>query len=277
MPLWSLGISMTRLDIVGLGIWSPYFGNWNEFCSGVKTGEWQSEVKLQPDLIPAKSRRRAPQLVKMAVEVMSQACETAAADPQNVATVFSSVMGDMQITDYLCRALSKTPKLVSPTKFHNSVHNAAPGFWSITTGAFSAGSAVSAFEYTPSMALLEACILAAEEDLPVLLVTQEVAATQPLMTVCPAEQPFSAGLLLAPPGFSNKPLFALEFRVENQACQWPPLSDDLHSLLGSNMSASLLPMLASLVSLRSDVDAETFQFPVSTKNSLHLSLTATAQ
>jgi len=268
---------MTRLDIVGLGIWSPYFGDWNEFCSGVKTGEWQSEVKLQPDLIPAKSRRRAPQLVKMAVEVMSQACEMAAADPQEVATVFSSVMGDMQITDYLCRALSQTPKLVSPTKFHNSVHNAAPGFWSITTGSFSAGSAVSAFEYTPSMAFLEACVFAVEENQAVLLVTQEVAATQPLMTVCPAEQPFSAGLLLAPPGFPNKPLFTLEFAVENQVCQWPPLSDDLHALLGSNMSANLLPMLASLAALSSEVEAETFQFPVSAKNSLRLSLTAAAR
>jgi hypothetical protein len=268
---------MTKLDIVGLGTWSPYFGNWNEFRTGVKTGEWQSEVKLQPDLIPLKSRRRAPQMVKMAVEVMSQACEMAAADPHDVATVFSSVMGDMQITDYLCRALSQTPKLVSPTKFHNSVHNAAPGFWSITTGSFSAGSAVSAFEYTPSMALLEACIFAAEEDQPVLLVTQEVAATQPLMTVCPAEQPCSAGVLLAPPGFSNTPLFSLQFSVENQACQWPPLSGDLHSLLGSNMSANLLPMLASLASMSSTAEAETFQFPVSAKNSLHLSLTATAQ
>jgi hypothetical protein len=268
---------MTRLDIIGLGTWSPYFGNWDEFCSGVKTGEWQSEVKLQPDLIPAKSRRRAPQLVKMAVEVMSQACEMAAADPQDVATVFSSVMGDMQITDYLCRALAQTPKLVSPTKFHNSVHNAAPGFWSITTGAFSAGSAISAFEYTPSMALLEACVLAVQEQQPVLLVTQEVAATQPLMTVCPAQQPFSAGLLLAPPGFSDKPLFALEFAVENQTCQWPSMSEELRSLLGSNMSAKLLPMLTSLVTMSGAAAAESFQFPVSAKNSLRIALTATSQ
>jgi hypothetical protein len=157
------------------------------------------------------------------------------------------------------------------------VHNAAPGFWSITTGAFSAGSAVSAFEYTPSMALLEACVFAVEENQPVLLVTQEVAATQPLITVCPAEQPFSAGLLLAPPGLSNKPLFALEFSVENQVSQWPSLSGDLQSRLGSNMSAKLLPMLARLASMHSATEAEVFRFPVSAKNSLHLSLTATAR
>lgn len=274
MPLWCLGDTMTSLDIIGVGTWSPYFGNWSDFCGGVKTGEWQSEVKLQPDLIPAKNRRRAPQLVKMAVEVMSQACEMAATEPQDVATVFSSVMGDMPITDYLCRALSQTPKLVSPTKFHNSVHNAAPGFWSITTGAFTAGTAVSAFEYTPSMALLEACVLAAEEQQPVLLVTQEVAATPPLMSVCPAEQPFSAALLLAPTGFSKKPLFALEFGLENESCQWPALSDDMQSLLGSNMSAKLLPMLASLAATNSDAEAATFRFPVSAKNSLSVSLTA---
>ena len=92
---------MSKLEIIGLGAWSPYFGNWQEFCNGVSGGEWQTEVKLQPELIPAKNRRRAPQLVKIAVEVMSQACEMAATDPKDVATVFSSAMGDMPITDYL--------------------------------------------------------------------------------------------------------------------------------------------------------------------------------
>jgi len=172
---------MTELQLIGLGTWSSKHGNWQEFCAGVSAGEWPDEVKLQPDLIPPRERRRAPQLVKMATEVMDQACKMANLPPDDIAVVFSSTMGDMQITDYMCTALAQTPKLVSPTRFHNSVHNAAPGYWSITTGAFCPASAVSAYEYTSTMALLEACIQAVEESTPVLCVTQEVAAPLALM------------------------------------------------------------------------------------------------
>jgi hypothetical protein len=62
----------------------------------------------------------------MAIEVMDQACKMANISPDDVAVIFSSAMGDMQITDYMCRALAKTPKLISPTKFHNSVHEPDP-------------------------------------------------------------------------------------------------------------------------------------------------------
>ena len=268
---------MTKLDIIGLGIWSPFFANWEDFRHGVETGHWRSDVELQPRLMPSRERRRAPQFVKMAVEVMNQACDMATAEPNDVATVFSSVMGDMEITDYLCRELSNTPKFVSPTKFHNAVHNAAPGYWSITTDAFSAGNAISAFEYTPTMALLEACIQAAEEDQPVLLVTQELTAPQPLMIACPSEQPFSAGLLIAPPGRSNKPLYSLEFIIETTQCQWPSLSKDLDQFLGTNMSARLLPLLSKLVSLTNNSEPAAIQFPVSANSSLCLTLASAIQ
>jgi Beta-ketoacyl synthase, N-terminal domain len=264
---------MNKLDIVGIGTWSPFFGNWDEFRHGVETGKWQFDIELQPDLIPSRELRRAPQLVKMAVEVMSQACDMASATPDDVAAVFSSAMGDMQITDYMCRALAETPKLISPTKFHNSVHNAAPGYWSITTGAFSAGNAVSAFGYTSTMALLEASIQASEENLPVLVVTQEIAATRTLKDICPSEQPFAAGLLLAPPGSSTNAMFSMEFTVEDEPCQWPATSEELHQRLGSNTGAKLLPLLSNLALLNRNDAAVAMRFPVSEITSLNLSFT----
>lgn len=238
---------MTELQLIGVGTWSSRHSDFAEFCDGVMSGNWPDEVGLQPELIPPRERRRAPQLVKMAVEVMDQACRMANLAPSDVAVVFSSAMGDMQITDYLCAALTQTPKLVSPTRFHNSVHNAAPGFWSITTGAFSPASAVSAFEFTSSMALLEACVQAAEEETAVLCVTQEVAAPLALRDICPSEAPFSAAFLLAPADFSETPLATIEFELEHATAEWP-VADAIPSDIGSNMSARLLPLLESLAS-----------------------------
>ncbi len=258
---------MTELQLIGLGTWSPKHGNWSDFCSSMRSGTWPEDVKLQPGLIPARERRRAPQLVKMAIEVMDQACQMAATEPNEIAVVFSSAMGDMQITDYMCAALAQTPKLISPTKFHNSVHNAAPGYWSITTGAFCPASAISAFEYTSSMALLEACIQATEEQTPVLCVTQETAAPLALKDTCPSEIPFSAAFLLAPAGFSDSPLATIEFEVTQAPASWPVIDKGLDDFT-SNMSAKLLPLLTLLATNR---DGE-MQFPVSETASIGVNL-----
>ena len=39
--------------------------------------------------------------------------------------MFTSTHGDLAITDYMCQTLATAPSEISPTKFHNSVHNAA--------------------------------------------------------------------------------------------------------------------------------------------------------
>lgn len=235
---------MTELQLIGLGTWSQKHGDWQAFVEGVRNGHWTGDGKLQPELIPPRERRRAPQLVKMAVEVMHQACNMADLPPDDVAVVFSSMMGDMQITDYMCTVLASSPAMVSPTRFHNSVHNAAPGYWSIATGAFSPTTAISACSYTPSMALLEACIQVAEEDTAVLCVTQEVAAPPVLKDICLSEEPFSAALLLAPAGFSSAPLAQLQFDVREGAAAWPPMPAGFAEF-DSNPSARLLPLLES--------------------------------
>jgi hypothetical protein len=235
---------MTELQLIGLGTWSQKHGDWPAFVEGVRDGHWTGDGKLQPELIAPRERRRAPQLVKMAIEVMHQACNMANLPPDDVAVVFSSMMGDMQITDYMCNVLASSPAMVSPIRFHNSVHNAAPGYWSIATGAFSPTNAISACSHTPSIALLESCIQAAEESTPVLCVTQEVAAPPVLKDICSSEEPFSTALLLAPANFCAAPLSQLHFEVCDGAADWPPMPAGFAEF-ESNPSARLLPLLES--------------------------------
>jgi len=260
---------MAEIDIAGLGVWSEDFADWPAMRAGLKTGEWSTDLALQPALIPPRQRRRMPQLVKMAIEVMDQACKMASLKADDVAVVFSSSMGDMQITDYMCRTLATTPELISPTHFHNSVHNAAPGYWSITTGSFAPTTAVSAHEFTPTMAFLEAAIQVVEENTPVLLVTQEIAAPLPFRDICASLHPFSAALLMTPPGYGSPVACSLEFSVSEQAGSWPELHPALRDDLAGNTGARILPLLTAIAD---GTPPEELCFPVSASASLILSL-----
>ena len=95
-----------------------------------------------PALLAANERRRAPDTVLVALEVASQALLHAgfsaadssedsaedSASPHDLASVFVSSHGDLPITDALCTTLASNPRLLSPTRFHHSVHNAASGY-----------------------------------------------------------------------------------------------------------------------------------------------------
>ena len=256
---------MTELDIAGIGIWGHCFSNWQEFSHGIQSGVWQPETRLQPQMIPARERRRAPQSVKLAVEVMSQACEMAQLDPSHAASVFSSSMGDMQITDYMCTTLATPPRLVSPTRFHNSVHNATTGYWSIASHSHASSNAVSAHAYTAPMAFLEAAIQVVEDQVPVLLVTQEMAAPLALHHTCPSDQPFSSALLLTSSGQCENPLASIQFSCSSESVDWLPLPGDLQLSLSSNYGAGLLPLFAALAegSFTKPIDQVKLEFPLS--------------
>ena len=88
---------MTDVDVVGLGVWSESFSNWEEFCHVLGGGSAETGRTLKPQAIAPNERRRAPLSVKMAVEVMDQACRMAALEPATVATVFASALAQAKV------------------------------------------------------------------------------------------------------------------------------------------------------------------------------------
>ena len=266
---------MGEVAILGLGAWSDRFADWAALLSGLRTGSWQSDAPLLSARLAPRERRRAPKPVRMAIEVMSQACAMAGREPDTVATVFSSAMGDMQITDYMCRALAVTPREISPTRFHNSVHNAPSGYWSIATGSQAPASAVSAYRYTAPMALMEAAVQVLEEGLPVLVVTQEMAAPLPLKHTCPTDRDFAAALLLAPPDPATEPLASLIFEVRAASSEWPQLPPDLAGDFADHPGARLLPLLAHIATGAAGMP-QRLSYPLSGRSSLDLEVCAGA-
>jgi hypothetical protein len=149
-------------------------------------------------LLPPPERRRAPDTVAVALEVASRACESAGRDPKTMPSVFASTHGDLVISDSLCETLAKTPALTSPIKFHNSVHNAAAGYWTIGTGCMMPYTAVSAYTCTFAAGLLESAAQAHSTEAPVLYVAYDIEARGPAATMQPSRGVLGGALVLTP-------------------------------------------------------------------------------
>ena len=113
-------------------------------------------------------------------------------------SVFASTHGDLAISDYMSETLASTPTLVSPIRFHNSVHNAAAGYWTIGTGCDEPYTALTAYEDTFGEGLLEALTQAACGDRAVLLVAYDIEARGPLATMVSSRGILGAGLVVSP-------------------------------------------------------------------------------
>ena len=92
----------------------------------------------------------------MAVTAAMRACQQACVESAELPSVFASVGGEIQVTDILCRVLPDIDYQLSPTQFHNSVHNTTAAYWSILSQSHKPGTAIAATDDTFAMGLLEA-------------------------------------------------------------------------------------------------------------------------
>jgi len=87
---------------------------------------------------------------------------------------------------------------VSPTRFHNSVHNAAAGYWGIATGAMAPSQVLCAYDASFAAGLLEAMTQVATSGSPVLLVAYDAEYPEPIHACRPVPDAGGVALLLAP-------------------------------------------------------------------------------
>ncbi|HEV2700811.1 MAG TPA: beta-ketoacyl synthase chain length factor [Steroidobacteraceae bacterium] len=130
-------------------------------------------ARPQPSILPPNERRRAPDSVAIALQVAHAACLQAGRDPARLPMVFASTYGDLAITDYMCSTLASAPTTLSPTRFHNSVHNAAAGYWTIATGCREPYCALGAGVYSFAAGLLAAAVQVCADQTDVLLVAYD--------------------------------------------------------------------------------------------------------
>ena len=151
-----------------------------------------------PALLPANERRRSSAPARWALMVGSEALAAGGIGPEDVAIVFASCGGDGLITHQICEALAAQPPQMSPTRFHNSVHNAPAGYWSIFARSRAPSTTLCGYDSSFAAGLLEAACQTLVEQRPVLLVAYDLSCPEPLRTLWPVTRPFAAALLLAP-------------------------------------------------------------------------------
>lgn len=131
-------------------------------------------------MLPLNERRRATPAVRLAFQAAEDAMQSTVLPASSLATVFASSDADLAIIHRICLALTATPRLISPTDFHNSVHNAAAGYWSIAAGARAPSTTISAHDGSFAAGLLEACLQVQADDCDALLVAFDLPAPEPL-------------------------------------------------------------------------------------------------
>ncbi|BDT69396.1 hypothetical protein os1_35860 [Comamonadaceae bacterium OS-1] len=198
---------MTALSVFinGVGLLGPGIADWaqgQEQLAGRAPGQWLKTVLAAPAHLPPAERRRAGAVIRVSQAVGFEAVAAAGIAPQGLVSVFTSSGGDGVNCHEICSQLASDDRLISPTRFHNSVHNAASGYWGIATGAMAASTALCAFDGSFAAGLVEAITQTVTQAVvqaePVLLVAFDTDYPEPLRTCRPVPDTFGLALVLSP-------------------------------------------------------------------------------
>ena len=192
---------MLHVKVSGIGLLGPGLISWADGRALLQApGLWQAAATVvpAPNRLPATERRRAGLVVKASIVVADESLAGLDLDPSSLATVFSSSTGDPSNCHLLCEALAAPDRLVSPTRFTNSVHNAPAGYWHIAAQSRAASTSLAAFDASFAAGLLEAAVQCTATGQAVLLVACDVPYPEPLHTVRRVADVFAVALLLCP-------------------------------------------------------------------------------
>jgi Beta-ketoacyl synthase, N-terminal domain len=119
--------------------------------------------------LPAAERRRLNPLTTSALRVAERlVAGRERAELQDAPLVFGSADGDGAVLMKLLGAL-RAHEPVSPTQFHNSVHNSPAGYWTIGLASQAASTAIACDDETLEVTLLEAGLQAVVRGGPVVI------------------------------------------------------------------------------------------------------------
>lgn len=238
-----------RAFIEGVGLLGPGLQGWpaaRRVLSGEEPLRSASTVITASELLPPAERRRTPASVKLALAVGGEAFENAGRDAESTATVFTSSSGEAETLHELCEVLASAEREVSPTRFHNSVHNAAAGYWSIATRSREASTSLCAYDASFTAGLVEAVTQVVSSGRPIGLIAYDQPYPEPLHSARPVLASFGAALVLTPQA-TDRTSASLELIFLPGREEPTRMSDsDLERLRLGIPAARALPLLETL-------------------------------
>lgn len=233
--------------IAGIGFLAPGLPDWPT-ARAVLRGE--QDYAAAPSLLPAPAilppaeRRRASRVVKLTLAIGLEAAADAGADIATLATVFSASGADGHNCHALCEQLAGDDRQISPTRFHNSVHNAAAGYWGIATHAMAPCQVICGFDASFGAGLLDALGQVVIDRQPTLLIAYDSEYPEPLHAK--RDTPDCAGVaLLLTPEKPARPLARIAVEPSTAAAE-PLAAAELETLRTAIPALRSLPLLRLL-------------------------------
>jgi hypothetical protein len=194
------------------------------------------------DILPSREKRRASPTVNLCLYIAEKLQQQSSLDADKLRSVFASSDGDMDIFHYLSNELSKPEPAISPTLFHQSLHNSAAGYWHIVTNSKQASVSISAGNDTFCGGLLTAIIDVCTGNMPVLFVAYNVTSPPPLAALNPILTWFGVGFIFTQEKNVNT-IAKITCSLVNRQDETSLSSPSLNSLHLNNPIARCLPLL----------------------------------
>ena len=241
--------------IDGIGLLGPGLPDWpaarTVLAGNAPYTPDATRVPAPPSLPPAE-RRRAGVSVKVALSVALEAISAAQRDARTLSTVFASSGADGDNCHAICDALASDDRHVSPTRFHNSVHNAPSGYWGIAAQAMAPSNVICAYDGCFGAGLLEALTQVAVDARDAVLVAYDAPYPEPLNAKRPLPAPMGVALTLSPHRGAQS-LARVEISLTDAAASRLD-HGDLETLRRSIPAARALPLLQAIAcGTRADV------------------------
>ena len=241
--------SVLEASVLGVAVWGPGLEGWAEgraVLAGAAPYVPRETPPPAPAILAPTERRRAGPVVRLALAVAQEAALASGLPPGSLRTVFGSSNGDGVVVGSILDALARAApgeRVVSPTQFHNSVHNAAAGYWAIAHGSREPATCLGAHDWTWAASLLKAMADVVYQNEPVLLVCYDHPLPVPLDALRPTGCAFGTALVLGPVGAG--PVLRVQYGGAPPTVS-ASLDPALQALVTQNAAARALPLLVAL-------------------------------
>ena len=238
-----------RVFVEGVGLLGPGLTGWQAsrpVLAGEEAYRAAPTVIVASELLPIAERRRSPVPVKLALAVGHEAFQNSGRDAAITATVFASSSGEGETLHQMCETLASADRDVSPTRFHNSVHNAASGYWGIANRAHEASTSLCCYDASFAAGVAEAFTQVVALGKAVALIAYDQPYPEPLHSVRPLLASFATALVLTPQA-TRRAFAALELEFLEGEAQATRMSDPaLEEMRLGAPAARALPLLQAL-------------------------------
>lgn len=240
-----------QVRIKGIGILAPGLKGWAT-SAAILRGELayaaEALVLEAPDILSGRERRRSSPTTRLALNAAQEAVKASGCAAPDLGSVFGSSNGSGLEIHQILEALTEPDMPVSPTLFHNSVHNSAVGYWCIATTNHRPSTSIAAHDYTFPASLLKAAAQTVFERWPVLLTVFDCPFPQPLDGKRHVSDPFAVALVLAPasPARDGRMMTVTWCQGEPKDGISTPANRQLSDLWLGNPAGRALPLLEAL-------------------------------